>query len=445
MKNYESFIGSFAFDKRLAPYDIEGSMAHVKMLVKCRIIPASNGTKIIKGLDAMLAGIKRGVSLPKAEDVHFAVEKELIRKIGPVGGKMHTARSRNDQVALDMRLYLKAETAEIIGLLNKLGLAILGTSQKNIKSVMPGYTHLQPGQPVLFSHHLLAYGWMIARDVERLKDCLKRINVMPLGSAALAGTSFPIDRGYVAKLLGFDSVSGNSIDAVSDRDFALEFLSSLSIISMHLSRYAEELVLWSSEEFGFIRLSDEFTSGSSIMPQKRNPDCAEIVRAKSGRVYGDLLTLLTIMKSLPLAYNRDMQEDKPPVFDAVDSIKMCLDITAGMTASMKINSAKMKLSLDRGYQSATELADYLSRKGLPFRAAHGIVKDMVAYCIKNNLKLNELSLSELKRFSSLFSEDAKKMADPALAVEAKTSQGGTSLNSVKSQINSLGKVYGRSI
>lgn len=437
MKNYDNFIGSFAFDKRLAPYDIEGSIAHVRMLVKCRIIPPADGKKIVKGLEAMLKKIQNGASLPKAEDVHFAVEKELIRKIGPVGGKMHTARSRNDQVALDMRLYLKAETSVILSLIKKLQSAIAAAAQKNISAVMPGYTHLQPAQPVLFSHHLLAYGWMLSRDASRLKDCLKRINVLPLGSAALAGTSFPIDRKYTAKLLGFEGVSENSIDAVSDRDFALEFVSALSIAAMHLSRLAEELVLWSSEEFGYIKLADEFTSGSSIMPQKRNPDCAEVVRGKTGRVYGGLFALLTIMKSLPLAYNRDMQEDKPPVFDAVDSVKLCLEITEGMISSVKIDAFRMKLSLGRGFLSATELADYLSKKGMPFRSAHGIVRDIVLYCAKKGITMGELSQSELLGFSKLFGPDAKKITDPGQAAKAKSSLGGTSPASVRVQLKAF--------
>jgi argininosuccinate lyase len=318
-------------------------------------------------------------------------------------------------------------------------------AQKNINAMAPGYTHLQPAQPVLFSHQLLAYCWMLERDKGRLNDCLQRINILPLGSAALAGTSFPIDRKYVAKLLGFSGISENSIDAVSDRDFALEFLSALSIISMHLSRLAEELVIWSSEEFGFVRLSDEFTSGSSIMPQKRNPDCAEIIRGKTGRVYGSLLALLTIMKSLPLAYNRDMQEDKPPVFDSVDSVMACLDIAAGMVFSMKINAGRMKKSLDRGFLSATELADYLSRKGMPFREAHGIVKDMVAYCTNKGMPLNELSLTKLKEFSTLFGKDTLKVMSPELAVQAKTSLGGTATVSIKAQINALEKAIAKSV
>jgi argininosuccinate lyase len=434
MKNNDDFIGSFSFDKRLAPYDIEGSIAHVKMLVKCGIIPSTDGNKIIAGLSAMLAKINKGVSLPRAEDVHFAVEQELIKKIGPVGGKMHTARSRNDQVALDIRLYLRAETYAVLELIKKLQLAISAAAKKNIDVVLPGYTHLQPAQPVLFSHHLLAYGAMFLRDSARLKDCLKRINVMPLGSAALAGTSFPIDRKYTAKLLGFDSVSENSMDAVSDRDFAIEFVSALSLISMHLSRLSEELVLWSSEEFGYIRLADEYTSGSSIMPQKRNPDCAEVVRGKTGRVYGDLFALLTIMKSLPLAYNRDMQEDKPPVFDAVDAVKACLEISAGMISSMKVNDVKMKAALGRGFLSATELADYLSRNGMPFRTAHGIVRDMVLFCADKEISLKDLTDTEMKKFSKLFTSEARRLADPSTAAAAKTSFGGTSQSSVKIQL-----------
>jgi len=439
MNNHDDFIGSFSFDKRLAPYDIEGSIAHVRMLVKCGIITASDGKKIVAGLGSILDGLRGGARLSKAEDVHFAVEQALIKKIGPVGGKMHTARSRNDQVALDLRLYLRAETAAVLELLKKLQLAVISTADKNFAAVMPGYTHLQRAQPVLFSHHLLAYAWMFVRDAERLKDCLKRVNVLPLGSAALAGTSFHIDRKYAARLLGFGKISENSIDAVSDRDFALEFLSALSITAMHLSRLAEELVLWSSEEFGFVRLPDEFTSGSSIMPQKRNPDCAEIVRGKTGRIYGDLFALLSVMKSLPLAYNRDLQEDKPPVFDAVDAAKSCLEITAGMVAGMKINAAKMKSSLDRGFLSATELADYLAKKGMPFRTAHGVVKDMVAYCDEKSITLKDLSVSEFRKFSKLFGPEARKIADPASAVHAKNSYGGTSPASVKVQMKALAK------
>jgi argininosuccinate lyase len=372
--------------------------------------------------------------------VHFAVEQELIKKIGPAGGKMHTARSRNDQVALDIRLYLRAETYVVLELIKKLQLAISAVAKKNLDTVMPGYTHLQPAQPVLFSHHLLAYGAMLLRDSARLKDCLKRINVLPLGSAALAGTSFPIDRKYVAKLLGFDGITENSMDAVSDRDFAIEFVSALSLILMHLSRLSEELVLWSSEEFGYIRLADEYTSGSSIMPQKRNPDCAEVVRGKAGRVYGDLFALLTIMKSLPLAYNRDMQEDKPPVFDAVDAVKACLEISAGMIASMKVNEVKMKAALGRGFLSATELADYLSRKGMPFRTAHGIVRDMVLYCAGKGISLKDLTDSEMNRFSKLFTADAKRLADPSTAAAAKTSFGGTSQGSVRAQLKKFSKI-----
>ncbi len=323
MKNFEQFIGSFSFDQRLAEVDIEGSIAHVEMLVKTKIIPASDGKKIISGLKSILKDLGKGWTLPMEEDIHFAVEKELIRRIGPVGGKMHTARSRNDQVATDLRLYVRKEILTIFDMLNAFQKVLIEKAEKNIDVVMPGYTHLQPAQPIIASHHLLAYAWMIQRDKERIIDCLKRTNIMPLGSAALAGTSFKIDRNYTAKLMEFFRPCENSLDGVSDRDFCAEYIFDLSLIAVHLSKLAEEIIVWSSVEFNFIHIDDKFTSGSSIMPQKRNPDTAEVIRGKTGRVFGDLMAMLTIMKGLPIAYNRDLQEDKPPVLDAGETVKLC--------------------------------------------------------------------------------------------------------------------------
>jgi len=440
MGHVQNFIASFSFDSRLAPYDIEGSVAHVKMLAKCRIIPAQDAQKIVQGLQAIARDLKNGTALPPAEDIHYAIEKELIRRIGPVGGKMHTARSRNDQVALDLRLYLRSEISVIDALLSDVQNALMLQAEKNIDAVMPGYTHLQPAQPVLFAHHLLAYGWMFQRDRERLIDCRKRVNVLPLGSAALAGTSFPIDRKYVAEMLGFAGVSENSMDAVSDRDGAIEFLAAASCIAMHLSRLAEEVVIWSSAEFEFVRLADDFTSGSSIMPQKRNPDAAEIVRGKTGRVYGDLFALLTVMKGLPLAYNRDMQEDKPPLFDAVDTVRQCLSVMAGMLASLRTNPDRMLRSTDKGFLQATELADYLADKGVPFRQAHGVAQDIVAYCLRRQKTLRELTADELRQFSPLFGADVQKLLAPQSVVERKTSYGGTSRASVRRQLRLLRKL-----
>ncbi|MHB9156240.1 MAG: argininosuccinate lyase [Endomicrobiales bacterium] len=440
MKNFQEFIGSFSFDRRLAACDIEGSIAHVRMLAKCRIIPAADAKKIIKGLSSIAADLQKGRALRPGEDIHYAVEKELMRRIGPVGGKMHTARSRNDQVALDLRLYLRSEINQVLALLARTQQAIVAQAEKNAEAVMPGYTHLQPAQPVLFAHHLLAYAWMFERDKERFRDCLKRVNVLPLGSAALAGTSFPIDRKYVARLLGFAKISENSMDAVSDRDFAVEFLSSAAVTGLHLSRLAEELIVWSSAEFGFVRLADEFTSGSSIMPQKRNPDTAELVRGKTGRLYGDLVALLTLMKALPLAYNRDMQEDKPPVFDAADTLGECLEVAAGMLKGMKIHAAAMLKATERGFLSATELADYLSRKGVPFRLAHGTVKEVVAHCIARGKTLDELTPGELQRFDPRFGADLRAEIHPGRIVRKKTSQGGTSPRSVRAQIRSLSRL-----
>ncbi|MDR2066548.1 MAG: argininosuccinate lyase [Endomicrobium sp.] len=437
MQDFEQFIGSFSFDNRLCEVDIIASIAHTKMLVKAKIISISDGNKIISGLNSILKDLQAGWLLPKEEDIHYAIERELIHRIGKVGGKMHTARSRNDQVATDLRIYIKQEIGTIKDIINSFQKVLIKKAEENIDVVMPGFTHLQPAQPILAAHHLLAYVWMLDRDKQRLLDCYKRTNILPLGSAALAGTSFPIDRSFTAKLLGFDSVSENSLDAVSDRDFAIEFVYCMSMISLHLTRFCEEIILWMNPEFAYISIDDKFTSGSSIMPQKRNPDCAEVIRGKSGRVFGDLLALLTIVKSLPLAYNRDLQEDKPPVFDASDNIKMSLEVMVEMIKTLKFIKENTLKSTEKGFIAATELADYLAKQGVPFRTAHGIVKDMLFYCQKNHKTLNELSLEEYNRFSSIFKQDICDYLDSKNIANMKTSYGATSKKSIILQIKNI--------
>ncbi|MDR2191395.1 MAG: argininosuccinate lyase [Endomicrobium sp.] len=435
--DFEQFIGSFSFDQRLCVADITGSAAHVKMLVKQKILTSSDGKKIISGLNSILKDISKGWKLPKEEDIHYAVEKELIRRIGAVGGKMHTARSRNDQVATDLRIYLRQETNAILELIRRFQKALLEKAQKNTDVIMPSFTHLQPAQPVLASHYLLAYAFMFQRDRERFIDCKKRINVSPLGSAALAGTSFKIDRRYSAKLLGFENICENSLDGVSDRDFAAEFLFCCSTAAVHLTRFCEEIILWLNPEFAYIKIGDKFTSGSSIMPQKRNPDCAEVIRGKAGRIFGDLFALLTIVKSLPLAYNRDLQEDKPPVFDAVDNIKLCLEVAREMTESLEFIKENALKSARKGFVEATEIADYLARKNVPFRTAHAVVKQIVSYALKNSKTLDELTLEEYKKFSKEIEKDIYKRIDVKNIIAEKTSYGGTSLKSSLKQIEIL--------
>ncbi|GHT45330.1 argininosuccinate lyase [Endomicrobiia bacterium] len=437
MQKFEQFIGSFSFDERLAKSDITGSIAHTKMLVKTDIISASDGKKIVSGLMSILKDLEKGWKIPKEEDIHYAVEKELIRRIGAIGGKMHTARSRNDQVTTDLRIYLKQEIENIENIINDFQKTLVEKAVENIDVIMPGFTHLQPAQPVLAAHHLLAYVWMMQRDKERLGDCYKRTDVLPLGSAALAGTSFKIDRQYTAKLLNFKSISENSLDAVSDRDFAIEFVFCTSLIALHMTRFCEEIILWMNPEFGYITVADKFTSGSSIMPQKRNPDCAEVIRGKSGRIFGDLTALLTIVKSLPLAYNRDLQEDKPPVFDALDNVKMCLEVINEMAVSLKFVKEKALKSTQKGFIAATELADYLARKNIPFRLAHGLVKDIVLYCKKKSRTLNDLSIEEYNKFSPAFKKDIFEYLNAKNIVDMKTSYGGTSKKSVMRQIENI--------
>ncbi len=433
----QEFIGSFHFDVRLAPYDIQGSIAHAEMLARKKIVPAQDVKKIIKGLNSIMRDIEAGWQLPPDEDIHFALERELIRRTGDAGRKLHTGRSRNDQVATDLYLYLRASAKIILQEIARVEKAIIDVATRYKHVVMPGFTHLQHAQPILFAHHVLAYAWMLERDRGRFEDALKRLDVLPLGSAALAGTSFPIDRQFVARRLGFKAISENSIDSTASRDVAVEFLSACAILMSNLSRFAEEMVIWSSEEFSFIVLSEEFTSGSSIMPQKRNPDVAEIVRGETGRVYGSLVALLTILKGLPLAYNRDLQEDKPPVFDAAETVMGCLSVMAPMINSMTLKEHIIKLSLERGFLSATELADFLAVRGVPFRAAHGVVRQIVAYCHEKGVRFNQLSLQELRRFHPMFDKTALGLLTPETVVRAKTSYGGTSPKSVERQLSKL--------
>ncbi len=435
----ETFSASISFDKRLYDCDIEGSIAHCKMLARCKIITTAESNKIIKGLKRILRECDedRFKFSDSLEDIHMNIESRLREIIGPVAGKLHTARSRNDQVCLDIRLYLRKEIDDIVGELNRLCKALVSLAQKNIDHLIPGYTHLQRAQPVLLSHHLLAYVEMILRDKERFLDAYKRINVMPLGSAALAGTNFPIDRKITAKLLGFPEISHNSMDAVADRDFAAEFCSASALTMMHLSRFCEEVVIWNSSEFGFLELSDAFTTGSSIMPQKKNPDAAELIRGKSGRVFGNLVSLLTLMKGLPLAYNKDLQEDKEPLFDSAETVKVCIRIFSDMMKSAKfIPIAKKELEAS-GFLTATDLADYLVLKGVPFREAHEITGKTVAFCLEKDKMLTDLSLAQLRKISKRFDEEVFDHIALKNSVDRKNIYGGTAKKQVRAQITRL--------
>ncbi|MSM39244.1 MAG: argininosuccinate lyase [Geobacter sp.] len=438
-KFVEVFTASIDFDKRLYHQDIRGSIAHATMLGKQGIIPMEDVLAIEKGLQEILLQIEAGtfdfsISL---EDIHMNIESRLSAKIGEAGKRLHTGRSRNDQVALDIRLYLRDEIVAITAYLDLLIDALICQAEANLGVLMPGYTHLQTAQPILFSHHLLAYVEMFKRDKGRLDDCLKRVNVLPLGAGALAGTTFPIDREHVAELLDFPEVTRNSLDSVSDRDFALEFLSAGSIVMMHLSRFSEELVLWSTSEFKFVELSDAFCTGSSIMPQKKNPDVPELVRGKTGRVYGNLMALLTVMKGLPLAYNKDMQEDKEPLFDTIDTVKGSLKIFADMIREMRVNVPNMRAAAAKGFSTATDVADYLVRKGLPFRDAHEVVGRTVQYCVENEMELKELSLAEWQLFSGRFEEDIFDCITLEASVNARKATGGTAEERVKAEIERL--------
>ena len=435
-KAADDFNSSIRFDSRMYREDIRGSMAHAAMLGAKGIIKSSEAAALIDGLEDILEDLNSGKLKfdMQCEDIHMFVEQVLTERLGDVGKKLHTARSRNDQVALDTRMYLRNKCDIIKAKAIELLEAITDKAYMYKSVIMPGYTHLQRAQPVTFGHHLMAYAMMILRDIDRLDDCKKRMNVSPIGCCALAGTTYDTDRDYEAKLLDFDSVCLNSIDGVSDRDFCVEMLSVISIMMMHLSRFSEEIILWSSWEFGFIELSDSYTTGSSIMPQKKNPDMAELVRGKTGRVYGDLLGLLTTLKGLPLAYNKDMQEDKEGVFDACDTVKACLDIFTGMISTMTAKTDNMLKAAQKGFINATDLADYLVKKGLPFRSAYKISGEIVAKCISENKILETLTLEEYKGFSELFDSDVYDDIDLKTCVEKRISKGGTSISSVENQI-----------
>ncbi len=438
-KFVEEFTASIEFDQRLYRYDIQGSKAHAEMLGRQGIITVDEAQQIIAGLDAILADIEAGeiefcVAL---EDIHMNIEARLIERIGPVGGKLHTGRSRNDQVAVDIRLFLRDEIDTILDYLGKLEQSLINQARNNLNVIMPGYTHLQTAQPVLYSHHMLAYREMVARDISRLQDLRKRFNVLPLGAGALAGTTFPIDREWVAQQLGFDEVTRNSLDSVSDRDFAIEFCACAGILMMHLSRLSEELILWSSADFNFIELSDAFCTGSSIMPQKKNPDVPELVRGKTGRVYGNLIALLTLMKSLPLAYNKDMQEDKEPLFDTIDTVKGSLKVFADMIAEMQVKGDNMRIAAARGFSTATDVADYCVRKGMPFRQAHEVVGKTVRYCVETGKDIPELSLEEFRSFSDLIDRDIYDFVTLEASVNARKATGGTARTAVERELERL--------
>ncbi|MEH7114097.1 argininosuccinate lyase [Neobacillus niacini] len=435
-KLVEEFTASISFDQKLAKEDIAGSLAHVQMLGECGIIPTADAEKIKAGLLEIKSLVDQDEVefLVEDEDIHMNIEKLLIEKIGPVGGKLHTGRSRNDQVATDMHLYLRTKTTELIKLLEDVQESLLVQAKENVNTLIPGYTHLQRAQPVSFAHHLMAYFWMFERDKERLIDSLKRVNWLPLGSGALAGTTFPINRERVAEILGFETIYPNSMDAVSDRDFILEFLSIGSIIMTHISRLSEEFVIWSSQEFQFVELDDSFCTGSSIMPQKKNPDVPELLRGKTGRTYGNLIGLLTVLKGLPLAYNKDLQEDKEGMFDTVETLEGSLLLLAPMIETMTVNKDIMRKAINNDFSNATDIADYLVRKGLPFREAHEVIGKIVLYAIQQGKFLLDLSFGEYQEFSSLFEEDIYKVLAPGHVVAVRNSFGGTAPEQVEKQI-----------
>lgn len=432
----EDFTSSIQYDRRLYRYDIQGSEAHARMLARQGILTKAEAEAIHKGLRQILAEIEKGnfIFHPDDEDIHMAVEKALIERIGEAGGKLHTGRSRNDQIALDMRLYLREEIGRVIGLLAALKGEFVRAAKGTMGSIVPGYTHMQKAQPVLLSHYLLAFREMLDRDEARLRDCLKRVNVMPLGAAALAGTGLPIDRNHVARLLHFPCVSENSMDSVSDRDFVTEFIFDTSLMMMHLSRFCEDLILWSTDEFGYVEISDAFTTGSSIMPQKKNPDVAELIRGKTGRVYGNLVRILTVLKGLPMTYNRDLQEDKEPLFDTVDTVKASLMVLIGMVGNLSFNRQRMAEEAAKGFSTATDVAEYLVTKGVPFREAHGIVGRLVAYCISRKKDLADISLREFRKFYTGFDDGVYAVIPVTKAVNARGTLGGTAKKEVLRQI-----------
>lgn len=431
----EDFTSSVHFDSRLYKYDIAGSIAHAEMLAKQGLLAKSEAKKIVKALKEIEREIESGKFIPskELEDIHMNIESRLIQKIGEAGKKLHTARSRNDQIALDIKLYLRDTTKNILEKILELQKVILDLARNNTETIMPGYTHLQRAMPVLLSHHFLAYFEMLKRDWHRFFNTLKSLDSMPLGAGALAGTGLPIDRSYVAKKLNFSQITSNSMDTVSDRDFALDFLYTCAILMMHLSRLSEEIILWSTQEFGFVLLPDRFATGSSMMPNKKNPDVLELIRGKSGRVYGNLFSLLTVMKGLPLTYNRDMQEDKEPVFDSADTVSASLDVLIKLLPELKFNKERMEDCIDQTL-FATDMAEYLVKKGVPFREAHSITGRIVAYCLKKKKNFNKLTLSEFKQFSDRFGEDILNIISPSASINAKVSDGGTGKESVLKQI-----------
>ncbi|MFO7885648.1 MAG: argininosuccinate lyase [Desulfobacteraceae bacterium] len=440
-KTVETFTSSIDVDKSLYAYDIKGSAAHVKMLAHEKIITEDEASVLLKGLSRVEQGIEHNemAYTDALEDIHMHIETALGQQIGDTAKKLHTGRSRNDQIALDVRMYLKAETETIMGLLLSFQKILVETAKKNMDVVMPGYTHLQRAQPVLFSHHLMAYYEMFKRDYERFEDSLKRTDVMPLGSAALAGTTFPLNRELTGQLLGFHRISDNSMDSVSDRDFAMEFISHAAIAMIHLSRFSEELVLWSSSEFSFIMISDAFTTGSSIMPQKKNPDVAELVRGKTARVVGSLMAIITLMKSLPLAYNRDMQEDKEPLFDTVNTLKSCLDIYCRMIPGIQVNRETMYAAAQKGFLNATDLADYLVVKGMPFRQAHSVSGKAVAFALNREKELHELDLDDFRQFSTLIDQDIFEFLSIESMISRRITHGSTGYDNVKKAVEKAEK------
>jgi argininosuccinate lyase len=440
-RSVEAFTASVHFDRRLALYDIQGSIAHCRMLARQKIITSGESKKIVQGLNEIEKEITKGTFpfLQELEDIHMNIEHRLIEKIGDLGGKLHTARSRNDQVALDTRLYLRDEISETLDLLQDLLLALVDKAEENIDTIMPGFTHLQIGQPVLFAHHLLAYCEMFERDGERLSECVTRVNQMPLGSGALSGTSFPIDRQFVAEELGFQGLTQNSMDAVSDRDYLIEFLSCASMIMMHLSRFSEELILWCSAPFSFVEIGDDYSTGSSIMPQKKNPDVPELVRGKTGRVYGHLMGMLTTLKGLPLTYNRDLQEDKEPLFDTVDTIKGSLSVFTGMLSGLSIHKDRMEEAAGWGFSTATDLADYLVRKGLPFRKAHEVTGRIIWSCANDGRELSSLSLEEFRLFHASIEKDVYNFIDLRQSVASRNIPGGTAPQQIRKRLREFRK------
>jgi argininosuccinate lyase len=440
-KTVDTFTSSVPFDKRLWKYDIEGSVAHVRMLKKQKIIPTKDAHIILRALKEVKQDIQKGKFLFRddLEDIHMNIEYALLKKVGKTGGRLQTARSRNDQIALDLRLFLRDEIKAIQILMRRFQKVLVAFAEKSLDIIMPGYTHLQRAQPVLLAHHALAYVEMIKRDIERFTSCLQRVNISPLGSGALAGTTLPIDRKYAARLLHFPSISKNSIDSVADRDFVVEFISSSSLLMVHLSRFSEELVLWCSEEFNFIELPDAYSTGSSIMPQKKNPDVLELTRGKAGRVFGNLMTILVVLKGLPLAYNRDLQEGKEPLFDTVDTVKGCLTVLSEMIPKIRLNKVIMMQAALKGFLTAADLAEYLVRKKLPFREAHEITGKIVQYCLLKKKNFADLSVKEFKTFTKVIDRDVYQYLEVAESINRKSSYGGTAKREVMKKIKELKK------